>query len=87
MEVYLNIIEYGDGIYGIEAAAQHYFHTSAKKLTTYQASLLAGLLPNPRYYQHHLYGYALQARASNIRRSMQRVSWDKATKSFVRGIK
>lgn len=48
MEVYLNIIETGDGIYGAEAAAQEYFHKSAIRLSREEAALLAISLPNPR---------------------------------------
>lgn len=48
LEVYLNSVEWGNGIFGIEAAARYYFNTSAKKLTLEQASLLAAILPNPR---------------------------------------
>ena len=48
MEVYLNIIEFGDGIYGIEAASQYYFHKSAKKLTKHDAAAIAAIVPNPR---------------------------------------
>lgn len=47
MEIYLNIAEWGPGIYGIEAAARHYFKRSAAKLTARQAALLAVTLPNP----------------------------------------
>jgi monofunctional biosynthetic peptidoglycan transglycosylase len=47
MEIYLNIAEWGPGIYGIEAAAQHHFGVSAKKLTARQAALLTVALPNP----------------------------------------
>jgi monofunctional biosynthetic peptidoglycan transglycosylase len=47
MEIYLNIAEWGPGIYGIEAAARHHFKTSAAKLSTRQAALLAVALPNP----------------------------------------
>ncbi|MGB8818118.1 MAG: monofunctional biosynthetic peptidoglycan transglycosylase [Rhizobiaceae bacterium] len=47
MEIYLNIAEWGPGIYGIEAAAQHHFNTSAKNLTARQSALLAVSLPNP----------------------------------------
>jgi monofunctional biosynthetic peptidoglycan transglycosylase len=47
MEIYLNIAEWGPGIYGIEAAAQHHFKTSAAKLSKKQAALLAVSLPNP----------------------------------------
>jgi monofunctional glycosyltransferase len=47
MEIYLNIAEWGPGIYGIEAAAQHHFKTSAAKLSARQAAYLAVTLPNP----------------------------------------
>lgn len=47
MEVYLNVIELGDGIYGTEAAAQFYFHTTAKNINPSQAALMAIVLPNP----------------------------------------
>ncbi len=48
MEVYLNVIETGDGIYGVEKAAQVYFNKSASNLTKSQAALIAVCLPNPR---------------------------------------
>ncbi|WP_085246997.1 monofunctional biosynthetic peptidoglycan transglycosylase [Gilliamella mensalis] len=48
LEIYLNCAEWGEGIFGIEAASQHYFNVSAKQLTPKQASLLAAVLPNPR---------------------------------------
>ena len=48
LEVYLNIIEMGDGIYGAEAAAQEYFNKSSAKLTKPEAALIAAVLPNPR---------------------------------------
>lgn len=47
IEVYLNIVEWAPGVYGAEAAAQHHFHKSAKKLTKKEAALLAAVLPNP----------------------------------------
>jgi monofunctional glycosyltransferase len=47
LEIYLNIAEWGDGIYGIEAAAQRYFHKSASQLNPHEAALLATALPNP----------------------------------------
>lgn len=50
MEVYLNVIETGDGIYGVQAAARNYFDTSAEKLTRSQAASIAVCLPNPRKY-------------------------------------
>lgn len=48
MEVYLNVIEMGEGIYGIEAAAQTYFKRPASKLSRSQAAVIAAVLPNPR---------------------------------------
>lgn len=48
MEVYLNVIETGKGIYGVEAAAQTYFRKSAAKLTRGEAALIAAILPNPQ---------------------------------------
>jgi monofunctional glycosyltransferase len=50
LEVYLNVIEMGDGIYGAEAASQHYFKTEAAKLSSAQSALIAAILPNPRKY-------------------------------------
>ena len=48
LEIYLNVIEWGEGIYGIEAAAQHYFNRSAQQLTLEQSAALAAILPAPR---------------------------------------
>lgn len=47
LEIYLNVAEWGDGIFGIEAAARHYYHKSAKNLTGMEAARLAAVLPNP----------------------------------------
>jgi monofunctional biosynthetic peptidoglycan transglycosylase len=47
LEVYMNVVEFGDHIFGIEAASQHYFGIPAKKLSRSQAALLAATLPNP----------------------------------------
>lgn len=51
MEVYLNVIEFSPGVYGVEAAAQKYFHRPAKKLTPSQAAIMAAVLPNPRRFR------------------------------------
>ena len=87
MEVYLNDIEFGNGIYWVEAASEYYFHTTAKKLTSYQASLLAAILPNPRYYQKHLYDYWIQKRKSQISNGISRVRGNPQTRTFVRSLK
>lgn len=50
LELYLNVIEMGDGIYGIESASQHYFNKPAKKLTANEAAMIAASLPNPKRY-------------------------------------
>jgi monofunctional biosynthetic peptidoglycan transglycosylase len=52
-EIYLNVIEWGDGVFGAEAAAQHYFGVSAAQLQPEQAAKLAAMVPNPRYYDRH----------------------------------
>lgn len=48
MVVYLNVMETGNGVYGVEAAARKYFHKSAAKLSRSEAALIAASLPNPR---------------------------------------
>jgi len=51
LEVYLNVIEMGRGIFGIEAAARHYFNKSASRLTKQEASMIAAVLPSPKRYK------------------------------------
>lgn len=51
LEVYLNIVEFGDGIYGAEAAARTYFGKPARRLTPGECALLAAVLPNPRRFK------------------------------------
>jgi monofunctional biosynthetic peptidoglycan transglycosylase len=62
MEVYLNIVEFGDGIYGAEAAAQHYFKKPASKLSREEAAILSALLPSPRKYGKVINGNYIQGR-------------------------
>ncbi len=50
LEIYLNIIEWGVGVFGVEAASQHFFNTSASQLTAKQATYLAAMVTNPRFY-------------------------------------
>lgn len=68
LELYLNVIEWGDGIYGAEAAARYYFGKSAAVLDWAEASLLAGMLPNPRYFNPY-------RRPKACQRMQQRVLW------------
>jgi len=64
MEVYLNVIETGDGVYGVEAASQKYFDKNAAKLTKSQAALIAASLPNPRKFKiGNPSGYMLRRQA------------------------
>lgn len=53
LEIYLNVIEWGNGVFGAEAAARHYFRTSAAALGPQQAARLAAMIPNPRFYDRH----------------------------------
>jgi len=70
MEVYLNSIEMGNGIYGAEAAAQHWFHKSAKKLSKDEAAAIAAILPNPlRYKANPANGY-ISGRKAWIKQQM-----------------
>jgi len=68
MTIYLNIAEWGPGIFGIEAAAQHYFKKPAKELTPRQSALLAAVLPNPIARNAAKPSRAVQARARTIER-------------------
>lgn len=53
LEIYLNVIEWGRGVFGVEAAAQHYYGLSAASLTKQQATYLAAMVTNPRYYDNN----------------------------------
>ena len=51
LEIYLNSVEWGEGVFGAEAAAQHYFHKPAAQLNAMESARLAVMLPRPRYYE------------------------------------
>ena len=70
LEVYLNVIEWGIGIFGAEAAARHYYGSSAARLSTDQAARLAGMVPSPRYYDRNRNAPGLAKRAASIRQRM-----------------
>ncbi|MBK6982593.1 MAG: monofunctional biosynthetic peptidoglycan transglycosylase [Betaproteobacteria bacterium] len=53
LEIYLNVIEWGDGVFGAEAASRHYFGVSSAALTPAQAARLAAMVPNPRFYDRN----------------------------------
>ena len=69
-EVYLNVIEWGNGVFGAEAAAHHYFKASAAQLSAAQAARLAGMVPSPRYYDRNRNAPGLGKRAAAIRQRM-----------------
>jgi len=69
-EIYLNSVEWGEGVYGAEAAARYYYNTSAAKLTAWQSARLAVMLPRPRYFDEHRNSPYLAQRAAVIARRM-----------------
>lgn len=71
LEVYLNVVEFGRGVFGAEAAARYYFKTSAANLSPAQAARLAVMLPNPRYYDKHRATNYLVRRSAAIQRQMR----------------
>jgi monofunctional glycosyltransferase len=70
LEVYLNVVEWGEGVFGAEAAARHYFGTSAGQLGAEQAARLAAFLPNPKRYGRVRSGPYLDGRTAAILRYM-----------------
>ena len=79
LEVYLNIAEFGQGIYGVEAASQHYFGRSASKLTMNQAARLAVMLPSPRTRNPNELTYYLRQRVDWVEQQMQQLGPDYLT--------
>ena len=73
IEVYLNVVEWGPGIYGIEAAARQYFGKGAAQLSRWEAALLAAVLPNPRAWSPSNPGPFVQSRARTYLRRVQQL--------------
>ncbi|GAA4007613.1 monofunctional biosynthetic peptidoglycan transglycosylase [Hymenobacter fastidiosus] len=73
MEMYLNVAEMGDCIFGVEAAAERYFHKPANQLSTAEAALLAGVLPNPLRFRASNPGPAARAKQRRVMRNMRRL--------------
>lgn len=71
LEIYLNVIEWGNGVFGAEAAARHYFKTSAGGLSKTQAAKLAAMVPNPRFYDQHRNTRYLNRRIATIQARMR----------------
>ena len=70
LELYLNVAEWGEGVWGLEAASQHYFGVSAASVTPLQAVLLASLLPAPRRELHYMTNASVAQRQENLLRSL-----------------
>jgi len=70
LTAYLNVAEFGNGIYGIEAAAHHYFNKPASKLNRDESALLISMLTNPKYYQGHMSDKRLRNKQRIIMRRM-----------------
>lgn len=73
LEIYLNVIEWGDGVFGAQAAAKHYFRTSAYALAPAQAARLAAMIPNPRFYDLHRSTRFLNRHSATIQARMRLV--------------
>lgn len=76
MEVYLNVIEMGNGVYGVEAAAQEYFHKPASKLSVREAALIAAILPSPLKWSPVKPNARVQKKASRIMHFISRLKLD-----------
>jgi monofunctional biosynthetic peptidoglycan transglycosylase len=66
LEIYLNSVEWGEGVFGAEAAAQHYYRKPASKLSAYEAARLAVMLPRPKYFEKVPNSGYLSSRAGTI---------------------
>lgn len=85
MEVYLNVIEMGPGIYGAEAAAQHYFHCSAKHLSAHQAALITACYPAPLKRNPGRPSGYVSRQAGVIQGRMARYGNPKFTDEYIKG--
>jgi monofunctional biosynthetic peptidoglycan transglycosylase len=83
LQVYLNVIEMGPGIFGIEAAARHYFNKPASQLARYEAALIAASLPNPKRYRVKPASSYMQRRASFIVGQMRHLFYDKEVRQLI----
>ena len=72
LEIYLNHVEWGAGVFGAEAAAQHYFRKSAAQLSAWEAARLAVMLPRPRYFEQRPRSAYLNHRTATIVARMRR---------------
>jgi monofunctional biosynthetic peptidoglycan transglycosylase len=73
LEVYANVAEFGDGVYGGQAAARRYWGKDAARLTPGESARLAAVLPSPRRYSAHRPGPYVQRRAASIQRQVRQI--------------
>ena len=74
LEIYLNVAEWGEGVFGAEAAAQHYWGVSAAQLGPAQAATMAAMLPRPRFFDRNRDSPALARRVQFVQRWMGTVA-------------
>jgi monofunctional biosynthetic peptidoglycan transglycosylase len=82
LEVYLNIVEFGDGVYGAEAAARTFFGKPAKRLTPSEAALLAAVLPNPRRFHAGAPSEYIRGRQAWILNQMRQLGGDQLVRDL-----
>ncbi|MCF7834772.1 monofunctional biosynthetic peptidoglycan transglycosylase [Candidatus Gracilibacteria bacterium] len=87
LEIYLNIIEFGNGIYGIQSASLYYFDKPLEKLNNSQIAFLVSILPNPRFYENNRNIYQLNIRKNSIINSLYKIKNNKTYQNFVKNIK
>ena len=75
LEIYLNVVEFGDGTFGCEAASRHFFGKSASRLSTHEAARLAAVLPRPSRWSPAGNDAAFLGAVRRIERRMQRARW------------
>lgn len=73
LEIYLNVIEWGERQYGVDAAARYYFGVSASALSPYQSARLAAMITNPRHYQRHQRSRGLASKTTTYQTRMRLV--------------
>ena len=74
LEVYLNVVEWGNGVYGAQAGAKHHYGVSAAQLSSYQAARMAGMLPAPRYFDKRRNSPFLARKTGTLQKRMYQVT-------------
>jgi monofunctional biosynthetic peptidoglycan transglycosylase len=84
LEVYLNVIETGPGCFGVEAAAQHYFHKSSKKLSRAEAAMIVAGFPNPKKFTARPMTRRVSWRYPQILREMNNIEGDEDVRALLK---